>query len=83
MDIFRHDMERRCDTLLAMTVARAKQINLDQTRFYHVLSRCVQRAFLCGRDSRTRRNFDHRKPWLLRRLRHLSSIFAIDCAAYG
>ena len=66
-----------------MTAARAKQINLDQTRYYHAVSCCVRRAFLCGHDSRTGRNFDHRKPWLLRRLRHWSSIFAIDCAACG
>jgi len=59
------------------------QINLEQTPYYHVVARCVRRAFLCGLDKLSGRNFDHRKPWLVERIKALSAIFAIDGAAYA
>ena len=66
-----------------MTVARAEQVSVDATPWYHVISRCVRRAFLCGRDRYTGRNFDHRKVWVLERVKELASVFAVDVAAYA
>lgn len=66
-----------------MTVPRAMQINFQQTRYYHVVSRCVRRAYLCGFDKLTGRNFDHRKEWLIERVKQLSSIFSIQIASYA
>lgn len=34
-----------------MAIARASQIHLDFTRYYHYMPRCVRRIFLCGEDS--------------------------------
>jgi hypothetical protein len=43
----------------------------------------VRRAFLCGQDRFTGQSFNHRKPWLVKRIRFLSNIFAINIAAYA
>jgi len=66
-----------------MTTAREKLISLDATSYYHVISRCVRRAFLCGEDHLTGHSYEHRKAWVVERLRELDKVFAIDICAYA
>jgi REP element-mobilizing transposase RayT len=66
-----------------MTRPRSTLISLDATPYYHCISRCVRRAWLCGHDKETGRSFDHRKPWLVDRFKFLSAVFAINIAAYA
>lgn len=66
-----------------MTRARQQFIDLAATPYYHVISRCVRRAFLCGEDKLTGKNFDHRRQWLVDRVKLLSGIYSIDIAAYA
>ncbi len=66
-----------------MTKPRSEQVSIDDTPFYHCMVRCVRRAFLCGDDYETGDNFDHRKQWLVSRLRFLSYVYAIDICAYA
>ncbi|WP_111979584.1 transposase [Algibacillus agarilyticus] len=66
-----------------MTKARKSQISLDDTAYYHCVSRCVRRAFLCGQDNTTGQCFEHRREWLVTRIKQLATIFAIDIAAYA
>lgn len=44
-----------------MGLARKYQINLSDTRYYHCVSRCVRRAFLCGEDMLTGKSYEHRR----------------------
>lgn len=66
-----------------MPQPRYRLVDTATTPYYHCISRCVRRAFLCGFDKTSRKSFDHRKQWILDRIKHLSSVFAIDVCAYA
>src|SRR5687767_14722653 len=66
-----------------MTYARKSLICLNDTPYYHVVARCVRRAWLWGFDEYAGRDYSHRKAWVIERLTQLSSIFTIDVCAYA
>ena len=66
-----------------MTAARSTLVDLSSTSYYHCMARCVRRAFLCGEDHLTGNNYEHRKAWVVERLRELASVFAIEICAYA
>ncbi len=66
-----------------MTIARKHIIPEQSNAFVHVINRCVRRGFLCGDDPYTGQNYDHRKQWIVDRVKYLTSVFAVDVAAYA
>ena len=66
-----------------MTYARKTLVSLADTPYYHVVARCVRRAWLWGFDEYAGRDYPHRKQWVLERLAQLTSIFTIEIAAYA
>jgi len=64
-----------------MTKPRKQLIAIEDTPYYHLTSRCVRRAFLCGTDGG--KCYEHRRQWLVDRIRLLSSLFAIDICSYA
>ena len=66
-----------------MARARNSLIDLSATPYYHCISRCVRRAYLCGDDPYSGKNFDHRRQWLVERIKLLTSVFSIGLAAYS
>ncbi|EOD79355.1 Mobile element protein [Grimontia indica] len=66
-----------------MTTARASLINVDATPYYHCVSRCVRRSFLCGFDNTQGKCFEHRRGWIEKRLLALAKAFCIDVCAYA
>ena len=66
-----------------MTLPRKQIVSIDDTPFYHCVSRCVRRAFLCGFDRFTARSYEHRRAWLEHKLHHTAELFAVKLCAYA
>ena len=66
-----------------MGYPRRSLICLSDTPYYHVIARCVRRAWLCGYDAYAGKDYSHRKRWVMQRLRVLCEIFPIDLCAYA
>lgn len=64
-----------------MTKPRCELISLDDTPYYHLVSRCVRRAYLCGSDGD--QCYEHRRQWIVDRIRLLASLFAVNICSYA
>jgi len=69
-----------------MPQSRKTLISLNTTPYYHCVSRCVpkhfvgqalRRAFLCGNDTHTGNNYEHRRQWREDKILELGQVFAI------
>ncbi len=65
-----------------MATPRSRLIDSQLALHYHIVSRCVRRSWLCGRDPYSGKNYNHRKEWLTSRLFHLARYFAVEVDAF-
>ena len=66
-----------------MGYARSHTIEPGEPGAFHLICRCVRRAFLCDEDAATGVNFDHRKAWIENQIIVLAEYFSIDVYAYA
>ena len=66
-----------------MPKPRKRLVSLDDTPYYHCISRCVRRAYLCGNDPVSGFNFEHRRQWIVNRMKLLATVFSMDLYAYA
>jgi putative transposase len=64
-----------------MPYARKSVVHPGLPGVYHCISRCVRRAWICGIDLLTQKNYEHRRAWIYERIQQLSAIFAIEVFA--
>ena len=60
-----------------MTFPRSSLVDPDRSGAFHLVSRCVRGAFLCGDDA------EHRRQWVTDGIRLQSTAFCIDVLAYA
>ncbi|SON48376.1 conserved protein of unknown function [Vibrio tapetis subsp. tapetis] len=66
-----------------MTTARSRLVDLNTTAYYHCVSRCVRRSFLCGEDEVTGKSYHHRRDWIEQKMYGLASVYCIDICSYA
>ena len=66
-----------------MAIPRSKLVDSENALSYHLVSRCVRGAFLCGSDPATGRDCSHRRRWLIERLLRLAQLFAVEVDSYS
>ena len=64
-------------------IPRQELIAEEEVGIYHCVQRAVRRAFLCGQDAVTGKNFDYRKTWIQQRLEFLAAYFGIDVLSFA
>jgi REP element-mobilizing transposase RayT len=50
---------------------------------YHCINRCVRRAFLCGQDPVSGKDFEHRRQWIQDRMQFLAGQFGVDVLGFA
>lgn len=58
-------------------------MRLQDTKYYHCISRCVRRVYLCGKDAHTGKSYEHRRQWIEDKLQQIAKVFCIDVCAYA
>ncbi|USD67816.1 transposase [Vibrio sp. SCSIO 43136] len=66
-----------------MTTARKQLVSVEATPYYHCVSRCVRRSYLCGFDKSTNTSYEHRREWIESKILSLTSTYCIDVCAYA
>ena len=66
-----------------MATPRKLLVDPENPCAYHLVSKCTRGMFLCGWDRLTRKQYGHRRRWLVKRARALAQCFAVDLLNYA
>lgn len=58
--------------------ARREIVDENEVGTYHVYGRCVRRAWLCGVDSMTGKDYEYRRDWIRETEADFAALFAIE-----
>lgn len=58
--------------------ARREVVDETEVGVYHVFGRCVRRAWLCGLDSLTGKDYEYRRQWICATQEAFASLFAVE-----
>ena len=61
--------------------SRGEMVEPDEVQAFHITSRCVRRAFLCGQDSYSGKDFSHRRKWIQDLTMDLIRYFCLEMIA--
>ena len=64
-------------------VNRREVLAEGEVQVVHCINRCVRRGFLCGDDSLTGKNYDHRRKWIRNRLEFLAGVFGVELLGFS
>jgi REP element-mobilizing transposase RayT len=63
--------------------ARKDIVDPEETAVYHCTSRCVRRAFLCGKDEYSGKDYSNRKMWIEELSQYMAKYFALDILSFA
>ncbi len=69
--------------MMPMTYPRSHIVAEGKPGYFHVVTRCVRRAFLCGWDKLTGQSYEHRRQWIEARILEQAECFAVSVYAYA
>jgi len=69
-----------------LVVARTNRRDVladGEIQVVHCINRCVRRAFLCGQDEFTGKDYEHRREFIRDRLEFLAGVMGIEVLGYA
>ena len=66
-----------------MPKPRKTIVCLEATPYYHCVSRCVRKAYLCGMDYTTKQSYEHRRAWVEEELLKQANMLKDDQSLYS
>ena len=61
-----------------VSCSRAEVVATDEVGVYHVWTRCVRRAFLCGVDAHSGKDYEYRRQWIQEFLQQLAGLCGVE-----
>ncbi|MFH1139601.1 MAG: hypothetical protein V1816_26280 [Pseudomonadota bacterium] len=66
-----------------MAIARGNIVREGEKGVFHVTAKCVRGAYLGGTDPSSGKSYEHRRAWILSRLKRLTEGFGVKILAYA